>query len=49
MTNRELAEIIYNLTIEIRKSIQALKEWQEEVKGWTDDRTRGANSFNSHF
>ena len=30
MTNRELAEIIYNLTIEIQKSIKVLKEWQEE-------------------
>lgn len=33
MTNRELAEIIYNLTIEINKSIKALKKWKDEVKG----------------
>jgi len=32
MTNRELAEVIYNLMLEIKKSIEALKEWQEENK-----------------
>ena len=31
MTNKELAEAIYNLTKEINESIKALKEWQNEV------------------
>ena len=48
MTNRELAEVIYNLTLEIQKSLEALKKWKEE-KEWESDRTRSTSTFNSYF
>lgn len=32
MSNRELAEIIFNLTAEINNSILAIREWQKETE-----------------